>query len=53
MDIERYLEWANPVICEAEDRLKLEKEIEKTESLKVVIVRGLCPEGESYGTIEC
>jgi len=53
MDIERYLEWANPVICEAEDSLKLKKEIEKTDSLKVVIVRGKCPEGESYGTIEC
>jgi indolepyruvate ferredoxin oxidoreductase alpha subunit len=53
MDIERYLQWSDPVVCEAEDSMKLKKEIVQPDSLKVVIVRGECPVGERYGTIEC
>lgn len=53
MDVEHYLKWADPVVCEAGDHMSLKKEIEKTDSLKVIIVRGECPRGERYGTIEC
>jgi len=53
MDLEKYLQWADPVICEAEDHTKLREEIQKPDSLKVLIIRGKCPGGEKYGTIKC
>ncbi len=51
-DLLPYLQWANPVVCRAEDILTLEHELVETDRPRVIIVTGTCPEGCSHETIE-
>jgi len=46
-----YLMWADPVVCRADDRTTLERELVVTDRPRVLVVEGVCPEGSSHETI--
>jgi indolepyruvate ferredoxin oxidoreductase, alpha subunit len=48
-----YLRWADPVICQAEERTTLERELVVTDTPRTLVIEGICPEGSSHETIEC
>lgn len=48
----RYLTWADPVICPAEDVQTLERELVVTDRPRTLVVTGTCPEGSSHETVE-
>ncbi|MDD1678435.1 MAG: thiamine pyrophosphate-dependent enzyme [Methanomicrobiales archaeon] len=48
-----YLRWANPVICPATDIATLRDRIQRPEKLQVIVVEGICPEGERHEIVEC
>jgi TPP-dependent indolepyruvate ferredoxin oxidoreductase alpha subunit len=52
-DILRYIGWAGPVVCDAADGAALGRLILPAESPVTVIVRGVCPGGESHEHVEC
>jgi TPP-dependent indolepyruvate ferredoxin oxidoreductase alpha subunit len=47
-----YLSWASPVICRAEDRETLEKELVISDRPRTILIEGTCPEGSRHETIE-
>jgi TPP-dependent indolepyruvate ferredoxin oxidoreductase alpha subunit len=47
-----YLQWADPVICRAEDVTTLERELVVTDRPRTLVVSGTCPEGCSHETVE-
>lgn len=53
-DIKPYLSWADPVEIAAEDTEALSEVLSLPESdIKVIIVRGVCPEEAEYEKVEC
>ena len=48
-----YLQWAGPVICRAEDESTLERELVVTDTPRVLVVTGVCPEGSTHEIVEC
>lgn len=46
-----YLQWADPVICQADDVTILERELVVTDRPRTLVVTGSCPEGSSHETI--
>lgn len=51
--IEAYLGWAGPTVIDAGDTAGLERAITWPERTTTIIVRGDCPAGARYGTMEC
>lgn len=51
--VEPYLAWADPVVLEATDSEGLARAIAPPDRTTTVIVRGDCPAGARYETIEC
>ncbi|WP_067048438.1 thiamine pyrophosphate-dependent enzyme [Methanofollis ethanolicus] len=51
--VEKYLDWARPVICRADDLAGLARLIVPADRPTTVIVTGACPEGESHEKVEC
>ena len=41
----RYIRWADPVICRADDEQTLEKELVVTDRPRTLVIEGTCPEG--------
>ena len=48
----RYLRWADPVVCRAEDVMTLEHELVVTDRPRTLVVTGTCPEGCSHEIVE-
>ncbi len=46
-----YLQWAGPVVCQADDELTLERELVVGDRPRMLVVEGICPEGSSHETI--
>ncbi len=51
--IGRYLDFAQPVVCEATDEGKLSQYIVLPDRPVTVVVTGRCPEGRHHETVEC
>ena len=51
--VEPYLAWADPIVLDATDQAGLARAIAFTDRTTTVIVRGDCPAGARYGTLEC
>ncbi|MEN6519374.1 MAG: thiamine pyrophosphate-dependent enzyme [Methanospirillum sp.] len=51
--VEPYLAWAAPIVLDATDHAGLARAIAPFDRTTTVIVRGDCPEGARYGTMEC
>lgn len=49
----RFVSWADPVVCNSEDREFLWNVISVPERPKVVFVEGTCPEGRMHERVEC
>jgi TPP-dependent indolepyruvate ferredoxin oxidoreductase alpha subunit len=47
-----YLQWADPVICRAEDIATLERELVVTDRPRTIVISGTCPEGCSHELVE-
>lgn len=52
-DITPYIGWASPVTCPAGDTGRLRELLVAGETLKVVVIEGVCPEGRHHETVEC
>jgi TPP-dependent indolepyruvate ferredoxin oxidoreductase alpha subunit len=52
-DLMRYLAWASPVVCQADDEKAMRELIRVPDALLVLMIEGQCPEGESHETVEC
>jgi len=52
-DVLRYIGWAGPVVCDAADTAALRRLILPAGSPVTIIVRGICPGGESHEHVEC
>lgn len=50
-DVLPYLRWANPVVCRADARDTLERELIVTDHPRTLVVEGICPEGSIHETI--
>jgi indolepyruvate ferredoxin oxidoreductase alpha subunit len=48
----RYLAFAKPVVCRAEDERTLRKKIVVTDLPRTLVVEGTCPEGCTHETVE-
>ena len=46
-----YLQWAEPVVCQADDGTTLERELVVEDRPRTLVVEGVCPEGSSHETI--
>jgi TPP-dependent indolepyruvate ferredoxin oxidoreductase alpha subunit len=53
IDPVRFLGWAEPVVCDAGDTATLENELVQRKEPHVLVVKGLCPAGCRYETVEC
>jgi indolepyruvate ferredoxin oxidoreductase alpha subunit len=52
-DILRYIAWANPVICAADDIAALRRALVlPRDGPRTVVIEGACPEGENHETVE-
>ncbi len=49
----KYLAWADPVVCRADDESQLKDELVVTDAPRTLVVTGACPEGSSHETVEC
>ncbi len=52
-DLLRYLTWAKPVVCRADNERNLNKELVVTKTPRTLIVEGMCPKGCNHETVEC
>jgi TPP-dependent indolepyruvate ferredoxin oxidoreductase alpha subunit len=52
-DLMRYIAWADPVVCDAGERGRLEEELVVTDMPRTLVVKGTCPEGCRHETVEC
>ncbi|MDK2974157.1 MAG: indolepyruvate ferredoxin oxidoreductase, alpha subunit [Methanofollis sp.] len=52
-DVLRYIGWADPVVCDADDDAALKRLIAPAGRPITVVVRGVCPDGESHERVEC
>ncbi|MGB9177400.1 MAG: thiamine pyrophosphate-dependent enzyme [Methanoregula sp.] len=50
-DVLPYLQWADPVICRADDGTTLECELVVEDRPRTLVVVGECPEGSSHETV--
>jgi hypothetical protein len=48
----RYICWADPVICRADDEQSLGKELVVTDRPRTLVIEGTCPEGSCHETVE-
>lgn len=52
-DILRYIPWANPVVCAADDVSALRRALVlPDDGPRTVVIEGVCPEGETHETLE-
>lgn len=51
-DVALFLDWARPALVQADDNEALERVLVPPERPMTVIIRGRCPEGARYGTVE-
>ncbi|ABN56565.1 MULTISPECIES: thiamine pyrophosphate-dependent enzyme [Methanoculleus] len=52
-DILRYIAWANPVVCAADDIGALRRAlVVPDDGPRTVVIEGSCPEGETHETVE-
>lgn len=51
--VEKYLDWAGPTVCRADDLAGLARLIAPVEGPATVVVTGACPEGENHEKVEC
>lgn len=51
--VERYLGWADPIVCRADDLAGLARLIVQADLPTTVVVTGACPGGESHEKVEC
>ena len=51
-DLAAYLDWASPTKVDADDHEALERLLVPPERPMTVIIRGRCPDGARYGTVE-
>ena len=52
-DLKKYLAWAKPVVCRADDESLLNNELAVTDTPRTLVVEGTCPEGCHHETVEC
>ncbi|MCX6691228.1 MAG: thiamine pyrophosphate-dependent enzyme [Methanoregula sp.] len=52
-NLNRYLAWADPVICRADETSRLREHIVPPKRPGILIIEGQCPEGCSHETAEC
>ena len=48
----RYLSFADPVICSADDELTLKQELVVPDRPRTLVIEGICPEGSRHETVE-
>ena len=52
-DIMKYIGWAKPVFCRADDKRVLNDELVVPDAPRTLVVGGVCPEGCRHETVEC
>ena len=52
-DLNRYLAWADPVVCRADETSRLRERIVLPTHPVTLIIEGTCPEGCTHETVEC
>jgi TPP-dependent indolepyruvate ferredoxin oxidoreductase alpha subunit len=52
-DVLPYIQWAEPVVCRADENEILRNELAVTDTPRTLVVTGTCPEGCSHETVEC
>jgi TPP-dependent indolepyruvate ferredoxin oxidoreductase alpha subunit len=52
-DLNRYLAWADPIVCHADETSRLRERIAIPGRPETLIVEGNCPEGCTHETVEC
>lgn len=52
-DVVPFLRWARPTLIDADDRAALAAALLPPERPTTVIIRGRCPDGARYGTVDC
>jgi hypothetical protein len=52
-DLNRYLAWADPAVCSAEETARLRDQIVSPKQPNTLIIEGNCPEGCKHETVEC
>jgi TPP-dependent indolepyruvate ferredoxin oxidoreductase alpha subunit len=45
------IQWADPVVCRADDAATLERELVVTDRPRTLVVEGICPEGSTHETV--
>ena len=51
-DILRYIAWADPVVCAADDTAALRRAlVPPLNGPRTVVIEGICPEGETHDTL--
>ncbi len=51
-EILRYIAWANPVVCAADDTAALCRAlVPPLDGPRTVVIEGICPEGETHETL--
>jgi TPP-dependent indolepyruvate ferredoxin oxidoreductase alpha subunit len=51
-DLNRYLAWADPVVCRADETGRLRQHIALPQRPTTLIIEGNCPEGCTHETVE-
>ncbi|HOV68569.1 MAG TPA: thiamine pyrophosphate-dependent enzyme, partial [Methanoregulaceae archaeon] len=51
-DVAAFLDWSGPAMVEADDYEALRRVLVPPERPTTVIIRGRCPDGARYGTVE-
>ncbi|HOT94776.1 MAG TPA: thiamine pyrophosphate-dependent enzyme [Methanoregulaceae archaeon] len=51
-DVAAFLDWSGPAVVEADDHEALRRVLVPPERPTTVIIRGRCPDGARYGTVE-
>ncbi|MDD3111095.1 MAG: thiamine pyrophosphate-dependent enzyme [Methanofollis liminatans] len=51
--VRRYLDWADPIVCRADDLACLARLIVPADRPTTVVVTGECPGGENHEKVEC
>jgi len=52
-DLTKYIGWAEPVYCPADDEQMLKDELVVPDTPRTLVVKGVCPEGCRHETVEC
>ncbi|MDD5419482.1 MAG: thiamine pyrophosphate-dependent enzyme, partial [Methanomicrobiaceae archaeon] len=52
-DVMRYLRWADPTVCSADDADTLDEVLVMPEAPCTVVIEGRCPEGGQHETVAC